>query len=413
MTALGQGTLRGWSHAAGEPRHHAGGWLAGLPYPVRTVLRRWREMVGMTLGVGIALGVGMGMLGVNTATLDIYTREFRLSGADVRVIAQGGALVPTLPSDSPGTIKHASNVLAQIRAMPGVTEAVAIISWELERERPGPKRTDQPAELIAVTGVDCDPERIPGTVLLDAGRWLRRSDELVIGARLGRERGIALGDSVRLGGRDFLIVGIGKLRGFGWQADSIAYLERQSLRQRASIGDRVNMIAIDTSRLDLTRARLAELDGVATYDVPEAIRLAEKALEADVISHRVIVLMILLVAGLFVNNMLSSAVDSRRLELATLRAIGVPSRTILLSVAGEALVICAIGVLLGLGVSWLFGLTINGYMAPAYGIDTLYAADAALFALVAVLAVLLGVAASIGPARRATQVDPVDVLREA
>ena len=123
-------------------------WAAGLPYAVRTVLRRWRAMIGMILGVGIALGIGMTMLGVNAATLDIFTRDYRTSGADLRVIARGGTLVPLLPGDSPGTIKHASNILAQIRGLPGVTAVVGVINWELERERPGPKRADVPAELM-------------------------------------------------------------------------------------------------------------------------------------------------------------------------------------------------------------------------------------------------------------------------
>ncbi|MGE3908938.1 MAG: ABC transporter permease [Chloroflexota bacterium] len=389
------------------------GWLAGLPYPVRTVLRRWREMIGMILGVGIALGIGMMMLGINAATLDIYTRDYRLSGADLRVILQGGTLIPLLPGDSPGTIKHASNILAQVRSAPGVTEAVGIITWELERERPGPKRTDAPAELISVMGVDGEPDKIAGTVVMEAGRWLRRTDELVIGPRLGRERDITLGQSIRLSGRDFQVVGIGKLRGVSWQSDSIAYLERESLRQRADLGDLVNMILVDTTRTEVTRSRITDIDALAAYDVPQTLQLANEALESDVVTHWITVIMILAIAALFVNNMLSGSVEARRLELATLRAIGVPSRTILLTVAGEALVICAAAAVVGVQVSALLGWFVNSYMAPAYGLEMLYTADTTLFLVVAGLALALGVVASLGPARQATRVDPVEVLREA
>lgn len=389
-------------------------WSAGLPFPVRTVLRRWREMIGMIAGVGIALGIGMTMLGVNAATLDIFTRDYRVSGADLRIIAQGGTLIPLLPSDSPGTIKRASNVLTQVRAMPGVTQAVGVISWELERERPGPKRTDQPAELLAVQGVDGEPDKIADTVVMDAGRWLRRSDELVVGPRLSREKGIKLGQTIRLSGRDFLVVGIGKLRGFGSQSDSIAYLQRQALRQRTNVGDLVNMIALDTTSPDRTRARIADLDAITAYDVRETIQLAEAAQQSRVVTRWIMLSMILGIAGLFVNNMLSGSVEARRLELATLRAIGVPSHTILLSVAGEALVICAVAAGVGVVVSTLLGQgLINGYMAPAYGQEMLYAADRDLFLVVAALALALGAIASLGPARAATRVDPVEVLREA
>ena len=140
-----------------------------LSYPVRTVLRRWRGMVGMMLGVGVALGIGMGMLGVNEATTDLFTRDYRLSGADLRIIANGGTLVPLLPSDSPGTIKHASNVLSQVRGLPDVSEAVGLVSWELERERLGPRLHDLSAEMVGVVGVDGEPSRIAGTVVLYRG----------------------------------------------------------------------------------------------------------------------------------------------------------------------------------------------------------------------------------------------------
>jgi ABC-type lipoprotein release transport system permease subunit len=413
MTAVGPGSTVPNGATGSRAAQLPGTRFALLPFPARTVLRRWREMIGMIFGVGIALGIGMTMLGVNAASVELFTRDYRLSGADLHVIAQGGKLVPLLAGDSPGTVKHASNVLAQIRGLPGVTQVVGVITWELERERPGPKRTDLPAELIAVMGVDGEPDKIPGTAVLDAGRWLRRSDELVVGSRLSREKRIALGQTVRLSGRDFLVVGIGKLRGFGMQGDSIAYLDRQSLRQRTSVGDLVNIIAVDTTSAELTRARIADLDSLAVYDAGEAVKLAEDAQQSRVVTRWIMLGMILGIAALFVNNMLSGSVEARRLELATLKAIGVPGRTVLLTVAGEALAICAVASLLAVGISAALGQLINGYIAPQFGIESLYATDGPLFLVVVFLALLLGAVASLGPARRATQVDPVEVLREA
>lgn len=43
--------------------HTAVPWLARLPYPLRTVVRRWRSPITMVVGVGIALALGMTMLG--------------------------------------------------------------------------------------------------------------------------------------------------------------------------------------------------------------------------------------------------------------------------------------------------------------------------------------------------------------
>ncbi len=69
--------------------------------------------------------------------------------------------------------------------------------------------------------------------------------------------------------------------------------------------------------------------------------------------------------------------------------------------------------IVGSGISLLFGFLLNNYMAPAYSIEYLYVVDVGLFVFVSLLALGLGLAAGLLPARRATRVDPVDVLREA
>jgi hypothetical protein len=46
------------------------GWADRLPYPVRNVVRRWRTMISMMVGVGIALSIGMTILAIISAEMD-------------------------------------------------------------------------------------------------------------------------------------------------------------------------------------------------------------------------------------------------------------------------------------------------------------------------------------------------------
>jgi ABC-type antimicrobial peptide transport system permease subunit len=48
-----------------------------------------------------------------------------------------------------------------------------------------------------------------------------------------------------------------------------------------------------------------------------------------------------------------------------------------------------------------------------YGIESLYVVDAGVYLSVVLLALARGVLGGVVPARRATRVDPIDVLREA
>lgn len=388
-------------------------WLLRLPYPVRNMLRRWRGTVGMMLGVGIALGLGMTLLAVSNATTQLFTSQYRISGADLYIVAEGGKLIALLPGDSPGTIQHARNVLTQVRALPGVNAVIGVMTWSLEREREGPKRRDEPRELIAAMGVEGDPTLIPNALALKEGRWLRRTDEVVLGSTLRREKGLGLGNFVRLNGRDFRVVGIGKLHGFGFNADSLAYLDYRALRQRAEFGDVVNVVAVDTSRPAAVRQRLVELASLAAFDPDELVREAEAVNATAVAIRWVFILLTLIIAGLFVSNMMGRSVSERRLEFATLRAIGIPTRTILLTVAGEAVLVSAAAGIVGVLLSLILGALLNEYLAPTYALETLYVADVRLFLFIFGLSFGLGLLSGLAPARRATRVDPVEVLREA
>jgi putative ABC transport system permease protein len=377
------------------------------------MLRRWWRLLGMVVGVGIALGIGMTLMAVSAATMELLTGDYQRSGADLYAIQEGGTIIPVLPGDNPGTIEHARHVLSQIRAAPGVSAAVGTLSWTLEREHERVRRRDERSEMITAVGVDGDPTAVPGMLLLDQGRWIQRTDEAVLGRKLSRDRGLPIGSSIRLSGRDFTVVGVGRLRGFGFNGDAAAYLDLRALRERADRGDIVNIIAVDTTQPELTRSRIATIDSLAVYDTADLMRLAAESQAADRVSNWLFTGMTLLIAALFVSSLLGRSVSQRRLEFATLRAIGVPTRTILLTVASEAILISVVAGIVGVGISATLGALINGYMAPAFDIETLYVVDAGLYATVFALAIGLGLAAGLFPARRATRVDPVDVLREA
>ena len=211
-------------------------WASELPYPLRSVLRRWRTLMGIVVGVGLALGLAMTLMATSRASVDLLAGDYRRSSADLYVHAEGGTLLSILPGDGPGKIQHARNVLTQIRGLPGVQTAIGTITWAVERERADrERRSDEPTELVSAVGVDGDPTAVPGAVVLQSGRWLQRADELVVGRRLAHEKGLAIGDTLRLNERDFRIVGIGRLRGVGWGSDGFAYMEYRTLQQRADL----------------------------------------------------------------------------------------------------------------------------------------------------------------------------------
>jgi putative ABC transport system permease protein len=372
-------------------------------------------MAGMMLGVGIALGLAMTLLGVSAARQEIINGDFVRAGTNVYVVTEGGTMVPYLPSDTPGSIKHAAHTLALIRGLPDVSSALGVMSFTMARDRPGPRRRDQPTEIMAVMGIDGDPTSIANQLVLTDGRWLRRAGEVVVGPRLAREEGLHLGDTLRLNGRDFSIVGIGKLRGLGYafSGDTQVYMDYRAFRQRAEVGDLLTFIAITSSRPAEAVRQIQDIGSLAAFSTDDLLRQLDNLNASSNVIYWIMIVLTLSIAGLFVSTVLNASVSERRLEFATLRAIGLPRRIILMTVAIEATAISVAAGVVGVILSLFMGFLTNTLFAPQVGFDTLYVADASLFLLVFTLALGLGLLAGLRPARRATRVDPIDVLREA
>src|SRR5260370_34429144 len=82
------------------------GWLLRLPYPLRNALGRWRALLSMILGVGIALSIGMTLLAVVSAGMDLLTGDYARSGIGVFRATPGGAPRGRMSRCTPGASPH-------------------------------------------------------------------------------------------------------------------------------------------------------------------------------------------------------------------------------------------------------------------------------------------------------------------
>lgn len=384
-----------------------------LPYPLRNAVGRWRALISMMLGVGIALSIGMTILGVISAEMDLLTGDYERSGVSVYVSTQGGKIVARLAGDTPGTIRDASTVMAEVRGWPEVRAAIGALTWTMERTTEGPRRRGQPTDLMAVIGVDGDPTYAPGMLVIDSGRWLRGGNEVVIGRQLARDQKLSVGDTLRLNGSTFSIVGVGLLRGFSsFGQNSVVYMDLRGLVQHAPVGNVVNVIAIASDQPDKVIARINDLGGLAAWTPAQLVSEAQQASASGIVIDWILIALTLGVAGLFVNTMLSHSITERRAEFAVLRAIGFPKRWIISTVALESLSITIAAGLIAVAISLVFGWAINATVAAQYGLESLFRVDSSLVLLIFGLAAALGVVSGVAPARKAASVDPVEVLRE-
>src|SRR5439155_12241011 len=114
----------------------------------------------------------------------------------------------------------------------------------------------------------------------------------------------------------------------------------------------------------------------------------------------------LVVGGVGILTILTIAVAERTSEIGLLRAVGATQRRIMLLFLGEAALLAAIGGVAGLLLGWLIALVL-AVALPALPVHTPWS-----YALVAeFVAVIVGFAAGVLPARRAARLDPLEALR--
>jgi putative ABC transport system permease protein len=115
----------------------------------------------------------------------------------------------------------------------------------------------------------------------------------------------------------------------------------------------------------------------------------------------------LLVGGIGIMNIMLVSVTERTREIGLRKAVGAHNRDILLQFLIEAVMLCALGGTLGVGLSYGVALFVQSLPEPPFSV--LIQADSLLLALG--VSVASGIIFGLYPAFRATRLDPIEALR--
>ncbi len=395
-------------------------WRDALHLALRAITAHRLRSFLTLLGIGVGIAAVILLTSIGEGLHRFVLAEFGQFGTNVinlhpgRQGARGGP--PGLPSTARDLTLDDADALARL---PHVRHVTGSVSGNAEVRAQGRVRRS------TVLGVGPQMQEVY-SMRVRVGQFLPPDEAasarafVVLGPKLARElfgSTIALGEHVEIGAERFRVVGVMEEKGqfLGIDLDDAAYIpvvRGMALYQR----DGLMEIAL-TYDPEAPAARVAEAVKkrmIARHGREDFTVLTQEDMLAtlsnilDLLTAAVGALgaISLLVGGVGIVTIMSIAVTERTGEIGLLVALGARRRTILALFLGEAVVLAGIGGLLGLlvgaGLAQLVGL-----LVPAMPVATPWR-----YALAAEgVAIVVGLAAGVLPARRAARLDAVEALR--
>jgi putative ABC transport system permease protein len=280
-------------------------------------------------------------------------------------------------------------------------------------------------ENVLVRGVEPVALRVHDEVKIVEGRMFTPSSgEVIVGSGVaGRYEGAELGSELEFGRGRWRVVGRFEAGGSSYESEvwvDVRELANDAKRPLPYSGLRVRVA--DGTDLDALARRIGDDPRWALEAMREVEYYAKQAESANV--FYVIVVGLAVLAGIGASfgatNTLYAAVESRRAEIGTLRALGFGRAAILGSFLVESLTLALGGFAVGALVAAVLGRVISamlggiGFGAATFttSVVTLRVGPSDLAAALA-LALAIGLVGGLAPAARAARLRPVEALRRA
>lgn len=406
-------------HTAAARTDGGPGWLPDLAEAVKMALRSLRANLFRSaltlLGVVIGVAAVVAMLAIGNGSKQQILQQIQAMGTNLLLVRPGA------PGMRPGG-EVATLVSADAEALIDLPNVVVVAP---ERSTSATLRFGSRDYRTSISGV------WPGHALardwaLGAGAFISQDDlngyapVIVLGQTVAHnlfpDGTDPMGRYVMVRNVPFEVIGVLAPKGanpWGRDMDDTAMVPLTTGFMRLFGTRYTNSITVkvaDASLIDATEAairdRLLARHGTEDFQIRNTASILETAEEAQntlTLLLGSVAAISLLVGGIGVMNIMLVSVTERTREIGVRMATGARRGNILLQFNTEALVVCGIGGLIGVGLGFAAGAT-----AQLFGMNVAFSAAPALLAFGS--AFLTGVLFGYLPARKAAYMDPVVAL---
>ena len=386
------------------------------------VLRSFLTMLGIVIGVAAVIA----MVALGRGAQESVNNRIAALGTTLLSVIPGQARVGRVASGS----DRAPLTLDDASAIEGSATYVVAVQPEMSRQLQVQVQSNNTNTSIVGTTANYAGVR---KFTVEAGRMFTTAEDAgrrrvaVLGSQvvsdLGSTPAALVGEQVRVGGIQFEVVGTlaSKGQGGGFQnPDDQVLVPIQTARYRLIGNDRlrsINLLAPSEADIPVTMAevqkilrrqhhlRQGQADDFTIRNQSDFLTTLGETTQVFTLLLAGIAAVSLLVGGIGIMNIMLVSVTERTREIGIRKALGATRANILLQFLIEAIVLCMLGGVIGIGV----GTGTAVFLRQALNWSTSVGPSSVVIAFV--FAAVVGILFGVWPARRAASLDPIEALR--
>ena len=367
--------------------------MSFLKFILKNPFRRKNSAVLAIVGIAIGIIVIVALGGITDGLVNTFEDTIHAGGADFQISGKetGDSAYGTNTIDAGWTDKIAN--------VEGVEEAYPIYVV-----------LTSVGDDYMNTIIGIDPA---GTTLADIsmkeGRIFEdNSDEVILGEIYAEDNDYKVGDSIKIDGEDFEVVGIYET-GDSNKAGSV-FTSISRVGKLMDDEDSISNIYVKVEKGADAQTVADRIDEKYGDDITTITSVMEMEQMADLLnmlqaSTWAISLLAIVVGGLGIINTMLMSVFERTREIGVLKAVGWSNRKILTMIVGESLVITIVSAIIGS----LIGFLACTLLGPQMGIEPLFTPK--IFIQAFSIAIVVGIVGGIYPALKAVRLPPTEALR--
>jgi putative ABC transport system permease protein len=401
-----------------------------LSVALRAIQRNMMRSFLTTLGIIIGVAAVIAMMAIGAGAKSQVEQAFAAMGTNLLIVlpgstSSGGSFggfgsMPTLTWDDLAAIK---NEVATVKAVaPSLRSNQSLVSEEMNWTS---SVTGTTPEYFDIRNWPVSQGALFTQADLDTGSKVIVLGQTVV-SRLYGPTANPVGQSVRVGNTPFTVVGVASKKGqsaTGQDYDDAAFIPATTFAHRIQGGlgkYLTGQMYVQATSSETTTRALEEIrtllrdrhhiapgadDDFSIRNLAEIAGAQAQGTETMTTLLASVAAVSLLVGGIGIMNIMLVSVTERTREIGIRMAIGAKPGSIMLQFLIEALVLSIAGGLLGVAL----GVGVAGYLASRFKWPMQIQVD--VIAVSVVFSAAVGIVFGLYPARKASQLDPIDALR--